>query len=140
MKTTAKRTVYYRFPVELVWRGIGVGSENTTVDPLSVEQYENAEPERGTVFTRMLEMKQNEVFAFQMKTWLFYSTWRIELTPVGPCETKARFENVVEYRSLLGFIYTGFGRLARTEVKQFSRQLGQKIEDDFNKNRPSRED
>ena len=140
MKTTAKRTVFYQYPVELVWRGIGVGSDGTTVDPLNEEQYENTEPERGTVFTRAIEVKQNEVFHFQMKTWLFYSTWRIELTPTGPCETKVKFENTVEYRSMQGFVYSGFGALARNEVKQFSTQLGKKIEADFNKNRPPRED
>ncbi len=140
MKTTAKRTAYYRYPVELVWRGIGVGSENTTVDPLSEEEYEKHEPDRGTVFTRSIEVKQNEVFAFQMKTWLFYATWRIELEAVGPCETKVRFTNTMEYRSFRGFIYSGFGTLARSEVKLFSRQLGEKIEADFQKNRPAKED
>jgi len=140
MKTTAKRTVYYQYPVELVWRGIGVGSDGTTVDPLNEDQYNNQEPDRGTVFTRAIEVKQNEVFHFQMKTWLFYSDWRIELTPVGPCETKVKFTNTVTYRSAQGFIYSGFGNLARSEVKQFSRQLGQKIEKDFQKNRPAHED
>ncbi len=140
MKTIAKRTAYYSYPVELVWRGIGVGSENTTVDPLSEEEYENYEPERGTVFTRALEVKQNEVFSFQMKTWLFYSSWRIELEAVGPCETKVKLTNTVEYRSLRGFIYSGFGTLARSEIKLFARQLGQKIEADFQKNRPPKED
>lgn len=139
MKTTAKRTVFYQFPVELVWRGIGVGNDGTTVDPLNEEQYENTEPDRGTVFTRAIEVKQNEVFHFQMKTWLFYSDWRIELTAVGPCETKVKFTNTVTYRSLQGFIYSGFGTLARNEVKQFSRQLGEKIEADFEKNRPAAE-
>ena len=139
MKTTAKRTVYYQYPVELVWRGIGIGSDETTVDPLNEEQYENTEPDRGTVFTRAIEVKQNEVFHFRMKTWLFYSEWRIELSPVGPCETKVKFTNTIEYRSLRGFFYTGFGNLARSEVKAFSRQLGQKIEADFQKNRPAPE-
>ena len=139
MKTTAKRTVYYQYPVELVWRAIGFGSENSTVDPLSEEQYEKYEPEQGTVFTRAVEVKQNEVFSFQMKTWLFYSTWRIEMSPVDECETKVSFTNTVEYRSLRGFIYSGFGTLARNEVKQFSRQLGEKIRADFEKNRPARE-
>lgn len=139
MKTTAKRTVYYQYPVELVWRAIGFGSENSTVDPLSEEQYENYEPEQGTVFTRAVEVKQNEVFSFQMKTWLFYSTWRIEMSPVDECETKVSFTNTVEYRSLRGFIYSGFGNLARNEVKQFSRQLGEKIRADFEKNRPAKE-
>ena len=140
MKTKVKRTAYYHYPVELVWRGIGVGNDGRTVDPLNEEQYENYEPERGTVFTRALEVKQNEVFAFQMKTWLFYSDWRIELTPVGPCETKVKFINTVKYRSLQGFIYSGFGALARNEVKQFVKQLGKKIDADFEKNRPSKED
>lgn len=140
MKTKAKRTVFYHYPVELVWRGIGVGGEDKTVDPLNEEQYENSEPERGTVFTRAIEVKQNEVFAFQMKTWLFFSDWRIELTPIGPCETKVRFINIVKYRSFQGFIYSGFGALARSEVKQFSKQLLQKIESDFQKNRPAKED
>ena len=139
MKTTAKRTVFYQYPVELVWRGIGVGNNGTTVDPLNEEEYMNQEPDRGTVFTRALEVKQNEVFEFQMKTWLFYSTWRIELTAVGPCENKVKFTNTVEYRSMQGFIDSGFGNPARSEVKQFSRQLGQKIEADFQKNRPSSE-
>lgn len=140
MKTKVKRTAYYHYPVELVWRGIGVGNDGRTVDPLNEEQYENYEPERGTVFTRALEVKQNEVFSFQMKTWLFYSDWRIELTPVGPCETKVRFINTVKYRSFQGLVYSGFGTLARNEVKQFAKQLGKKIEADFQKNRPSKED
>ena len=140
MKTRVKRTAYYHYPVELVWRGIGVGNDGRTVDPLNEEQYENYEPERGTVFTRALEVKQNEVFSFQMKTWLFYSDWRIELTPVGPCETKVRFINTVKYRSFQGLVYSGFGALARNEVKQFAKQLGKKIEADFQKNRPSKEE
>ena len=139
MKTTAKRTVFYQYPVELVWRAIGFGSENSTVDPLNEEEYEKYEPDQGTVFTRALEVKQNEVFSFQMKTWLFYSTWRIEMSPVDECETKVKFVNTVEYRSLRGFIYSGFGSLAKTEVKQFSRQLGEKIRADFEKNRPAKE-
>ena len=140
MKTRVKRTAFYHYPVELVWRGIGVGNDGRTVDPLNEEQYENYEPERGTVFTRALEVKQNEVFSFQMKTWLFYSDWRIELYPVGPCETKVRFINTVKYRSFQGLVYSGFGALARNEVKQFAKQLGKKIEADFQKNRPSTEE
>ena len=139
MKTTAKRTAYYQYPVELVWRAIGFGSEGTTVDPLDEEQYEKYEPEQGTVFTRSLEVKQNEVFAFQMKTWLFYSTWRIELTPVDECETKVKFTNTLEYRSFRGLVYSGFGTLARNEVKAFARQLGKKVREDFEKNRPAPE-
>ncbi len=135
MKTTAKRTVFYDYPVELVWKAIGVGSEDSTVDPLNEEQYENNEPDRGTVFTRALEVKQNEVFAFQMKTWLFYSNWRIELEPYGSYQTKARFTNTIEYRSWRGIIYTGFGYLARNEVKAFSKQLGDKVKDYFDKNK-----
>lgn len=130
MKTTCKRTAYYRYPVELVWRGIGFGN-NAEVDPLNEEQYNNCEPERGTVFTRALEVKQNETFSFQMKTWLFYSTWRIELTSVGPCETRVKFSNTVEYRSFRGFVYSLFGYLHRSEMKAFARQLGQKIDADF---------
>lgn len=130
MKSTHKKTVFYHYPVELVWRGIGFGA-NAEVDPLNEEQYNNTEPPQGTVYTRALEVKQNEVFSFQMKTWLFYSTWRIELTPVGECETKAVFRNTVEYRSLRGMIYSLFGYVHRQEMKSFTRQLGQKIEDDF---------
>ncbi len=130
MKATFKKTAFYRYPVELVWRGIGFGS-NAEVDPLNEEQYNNSEPEQGTVFTRALEVKQNEVFSFQMKTWLFYSTWRMELTPVGECETKVKFVNTVEYRSLRGLIYSLFGYVHRQEIKAFARQLGDKIEADF---------
>ena len=139
MKTTVKKTVFYRYPVELVWRGIGFGS-NAEVDPLNEEQYNNTEPAQGTVYTRAIEVKQNEVFSFQMKTWLFYSNWRIELTAVGPCETKVKLTNTVEYRSMQGWIYSGFGTLARNEVKQFAQQLGKKIDADFEKNRPAHDD
>jgi len=140
MKTTARRTAFYQYPVELVWRAIGFGSENTTVDPLDEEQYEKYEPDQGTVFTRAVEVKQNEVFSFQMKTWLFYSTWRIELHKIDECQTKVKFTNTVEYRSVQGFIYSGFGALARNEVKQFARQLGEKVKADFEKNRPGKDD
>jgi len=130
MKTKVKTTAFYRYPVELVWRGIGFGS-NAEVDPLSEEQYNNTEPAQGTVYTRAIEVKQNEVFSFQMKTWLFYSTWRIELTPVGECETKVKLQNTVEYRSFRGVLYSLFGYVHRQEIKAFARQLGDKIEADF---------
>ena len=140
MKVTVKRRVTYQYPVELVWRGIGVGSNSTAVDPLNEEQYEKYEPARDTVFTRAVEVKQNEVFAFQMKTWMSYSDWRIELTPVGPCETKVSLVNTINYRSVQGYILSLFGILARVEMKRFVAQLGEKIDQDFQKSRPARED
>lgn len=140
MKVTVKRHATFQYPVELVWRGIGVNNNGTVVDPLSEEQYENYEPERNTVFTRAVEVKQNEVFAIQMKTWMSYCDWRIELTPVGPCETKVSFVNKIKYRSASGYILSIFGLLARSEMKRFVDQLGKKIDMDFQKNRPSKED
>ena len=140
MKVTVKRRATFQYPVELVWRGIGVSNNGTTVDPLSEEQYENYEPARNTVFTRAVEVKQNELFAFQMKTWMSYSDWRIELTPVGPCETRVSFVNKIKYRSAQGYILSLFGLFARIEMKRFVEQLGKKIDMDFQKNRPSKED
>ena len=69
-----------------------------------------------------------------------YSDWRIELTPVGPCETKVKLENTINYRSAQGYILSLFGLLARVEMKRFVAQLGNKIDQDFQKNRPARED
>lgn len=140
MKVSVKRTVSYQYPVELVWRGIGVGNNNTSVDPLNEEQYEKYEPARNTVFTRAVEVKQNEVFAFQMKTWMSYCDWRIELTPTGPCETRVCLTNKIKYRSFQGYLFSLFGLLARTEMKKFLQQLEKRIDMDFQKNRPARDD
>ena len=128
MKRKGACTAYYRYPVELVWKALGFGSENTTVDPMSEEEYSSREPGPGMVFTRSLEVTQNEVFAFQMKTQAFLADWRIEMKSIGACETKVVFRCEMEFRgprALLLSIVTNM----RREVRAFARDLGKKLEE-----------
>ena len=128
MKASAKRTCYYLYPVELVWKAIGTGGSRE-VDPLDEESFENTEPAPNTVYTRSLEFKVNEVFAFRMKTRGFIADMRIELTPTGPCETKVVFSEQVEYRLVSSYIFSKFGLSIRDELKSLAREINKRLED-----------
>lgn len=128
MKRRAACSAYYRYPVELVWKAIGFGSDAHTVDPMNEDDYNRKEPGPGVVFTRALEVKTNEVFAFQMKTQTFFADWRIELSPLGPCDTKARISAEMQFRTgkaaALGMLMS-----MRREVRTFAKDLGKKMEE-----------
>ena len=124
----AKRTVYYSYPVELVWKAIGFGNDRE-VDPLTEDEFENKEPAPNTVFTKSLEVKQNEVFAFRMKARGFYATMRIEMEPTAPCETKMTVTEDVEYRLPGSFIASRFGLSIRDELKSFTRSIHARLAD-----------
>jgi len=128
MKRKGACTAYYRYPVELVWKALGFGSENTTVDPMSEEEYNSREPGPGLVFTRALEVTTNEVFAFQMKTQAFLADWRIEMFAIGPCETKVTFRCEMEFRGPRA-TFLAIVTSVRREVRAFARDLGKKLED-----------
>ena len=128
MKGSAKRTTYYRYPVELVWKAIGAG-DNREVDPLSEEEFENQEPAPNMIFTKVLEKKDNEVFAFRMKARGFIGDVRMELTPVGPCETKVVFSEVLTFRTVSTFIFGKFGLSVRDELRSLSQEIHRRLEE-----------
>ena len=128
MKASAKRTVYYHYPVELVWKALGTGGSRE-VDPLDEDSFENSEPAPNTVFTKSLEVTQNEVFAFRMKARGFIADLRVEMKQTGPCETKVVFSEQVEYRLVSSYIFSKFGLSIRDELKDFARVINQRLED-----------
>ena len=131
MKGSAKRTTYYRYPVELVWKAIGAG-DNREVDPLSEEEFENQEPAPNMIFTKVLENVENEVFSFRMKARGFIADVRVELTPQGPCETKAVFSENITYRLTASYVASRFGLNVRQEMKSFAAEIYKRL-DDMNK-------
>jgi len=128
MKASAKRTEYFRYPVELVWKSIGAGSKRD-VDALTEEQFAETEPAANEVYTKSLEIKTNEVFAFRMKTRGFLADFRIELTPVGPCKTKVTLREDMEYRTSSAFLAGGFGLSVRKELKGFALMMQKRLKD-----------
>ncbi len=128
MRSHAKRTVYYSYPVELVWRSIGAGQQRQ-IDPLTEEEFDNQEPESGTIFTRMTEFKENEVFAFRMKAQGLITDMRIEMQSVAPCETRVVLSQDVTYRNAAAYIFSGFGSMARRELKAFAQELNRRLAD-----------
>ena len=128
MKAHAKRTVYYRYPAELVWKALGAGN-NREVDPLSEEEFDNREPAPNMVFTKALDIRTNELFAIRMKAHGFISDLRIELKPVGPCETKVVFSEDVEYREFSTFFLSRFGLSVRQELRSFANEIHKRLGD-----------
>lgn len=128
MKASAKRTSYYYYPVELVWKALGTGGSRE-VDPLDEDSFENTEPAPNTVFTKSLEVKTNEVFSFRMKARGFIADLRVEMKQTGPCETKVVFSEQVEYRTVSSYLLSRFGLSIRNELKDFSRVIHQRLED-----------
>jgi len=123
----AKRTAYYHYPVELVWKAIGNG-ENREIDPMTEEEFENKEPAPNTIFTKLVEKTENEVFAFHMKARPFIADVRMELTPVGPCETKVVFTEDVTFRTTQAYVFSKFGLNVRNEVRALSEEIHKRLE------------
>ena len=128
MTGKAKRTAYYHYPVELVWKAIGAG-ERREIDPLTEDEFENKEPAPNMLFTKVLETTENEVFAFRMKARGFIADVRVELTPQGPCETKAVFSENITYRLTSSYIASRFGLNVRQEMKSFAAEIYKRLED-----------
>ena len=137
MKTaTAKRTSYFSYPVEIVWRSIAADDKSETrVDPLSEEDFENTEPAPNTIYTRAVEIRQNELFAFRMKAAGFFADLRIELKPLSDCETKVIFTESMTYRTTTAWVFSRFGLSLRSELKALSRTMLTRIEDSMPKNK-----
>ena len=128
MRASAKRTAYYLYPVELVWKAIG-SKDGRRLDPLEDADFDNTEPDPNTVFTKMTEFKVNEVFAIRMKARGFISDMRLELTPTGPCETKVVFTEKVQYRLVSSYIFSRFGLSARDDLKSFAHMINARLAD-----------
>lgn len=127
MKASAKRTAYYHYPVELVWKAIGAGNQRA-VDPLTEDQFDNTEPAPNTIFTKSLEFVPNEVFSIQMKSRTLLSVMRLELKQVGPCETKVVFSEQVEYRTTGAYLMSRFGLAVRQDLKSFAVEIHKRLE------------
>ena len=128
MTGKAKRTVYYRYPIELVWKAIGTG-DNREVDPLTLEEFESQEPAPNMIFTKVLEKEENKVFAFRMKARGFIGDVRMELTPVGPCETKVVFSEVLTFRLVSSYIFGKFGLCVRDEMRSLAQEIHRRLEE-----------
>lgn len=133
MKASASRSDRFPYPVELVWKALGVGNLKDDAQQLTEEEFEHREPGANTVFSRATEVETNQRYAFRVKTMGFYSDWRIELERTAPCETAVTFTETVEYRSALLYVLSGFGAVIRRELKAFSQSLLKRVDDDFHK-------
>ncbi|MCD8374819.1 MAG: hypothetical protein LUC20_07000 [Oscillospiraceae bacterium] len=126
MKRSAHCRAFYTAPVETVWRLITSGTD-VTVDPLNEEQYNNTEPEPGTIFTRAFEVVQNKRFVFEMKSINLYEHWTIELEDWGVAETKITVRNDVTYRNIHTFLLSFPFASPRHECKAFLSDLSAKV-------------
>ena len=123
MIQTSKRTTYYNYPVELVWRAICGGSAAPQLDPITEEEFDSTEPEEGTMFTRVTQMEVNKVFALRMKTREYTSDLRIELSPAGTISTKMDLEQSVEYRTKARGLIPALRFNLSRETKEFSKEI-----------------
>lgn len=133
MKQTDKRTTYYNYPVELVWRAICGGSTMPQVDPITEEEFDDTEPEENTMFTRVTALEQNKLFAIRMKARAFYSDLRIELTATGSCTTRMDLEQSVEYRTKSRGLIPAFRFNLSRETKDFTKQILKRLEESMPK-------
>ena len=133
MKQSAKRTTYYNYPVELVWRAICGGETMPAADPITEDEFDNTEPEENTMFTRVTAVEQNKLLALRMKARSFYSDLRIELTPTGSCTTRMDLEQSVEYRQKSRGLLPAFRFNLTRETKDFTRAILKRLEDSMPK-------
>lgn len=132
MKASGKRTVFYSYPVELVWKAIGAGN-NREFEAMTEEEYENKEPAPNTIFTRALEVVPNERFSFRMKARGFIADMCIDMNAIAPCETKVVISETVEYRTTAAYVFSRFGLQIRTELKSFAVELNKRLDDMMHK-------
>ena len=117
----------FNYPIELVWTSIA-GRNDGSITPMDEDTYLNTEPAQGTVFTRSIEVKTNEVFAFQIKTRMFIADWRIELSPLAPCKTGVKLSCTINYRSFKSALLNRFGAGMTMEMRYFMKDLKKKLE------------
>lgn len=125
-KRKAMGSEVYDYPVELVWKSIA-GKSDVTIDPLDEDTYNSREPDRNTVFTRAIEVRQNEFFSFQIKSQMFFANWEISLEPISACRTRVTVKDTVEFRKTAAVLLTGFGSSIRHEIRYFLKDLGGKL-------------
>ena len=128
MKQSEKRTTYYKYPVELVWRAICGGGTEPQGDTITEEDFETTEPEENTMFTRILEVEQNKRISLRMKTRSFYSDLHIELTATGDCMTRMDLEQSVDYRVKSKGLIPAFRFNLSRETKEFAQQILKRLE------------
>lgn len=117
----------YEYPVELVWRSI-VGGKAEGFQSMDAEEYENAKPKAGTIYTRALDVKQNERAKMQFKTGFYTADWDIQLTSLGPCTTRVRIDATVVFRSIWTAALMRFGAGIRVELRSYMDDLTKKLE------------
>lgn len=128
MKQSAKRTTYYNYPVELVWRAICGGETMPQTDPITEDDFDNTEPEDNTMFTRVTELEQNKTIGLRMKAKAFYSDLHIDLTATGSCTTRMDLEQSVEYRTKSKGLVPAFRFNLSKETKDFTREILKRLE------------
>lgn len=117
----------YEFPAELVWRSIA-GNKHE-IDPLDEEKYNNTTPGPRTVYTRSLEFKLNEVFAFEMKTMRYTTRWRVMLTVLGPCRTRVSIQVSTDYNRIKDMLLHSAAGGMSHEVRYFLKDLHKKLDE-----------
>ncbi len=119
----------YEFPKELVWRSIA--GDKHEIDPLDEEKYNNTTPGPNTVYTRSLEFKVNEVFAFEMKTARYTTRWRVVLTELGPCRTRVSIQVSTDYMGAKNMLLHSIGGGMGYEVRSFLKSIHKKLDEDM---------
>lgn len=122
----AKGSRVYSYPVELVWRSIAGGAR--TVQPIDEAKYENTTPRSGEVYTRSLEYKLNEAFAFEMKAARYTTRWRVTLDELGSCRTRVSVQADSEYPDLSSFLLCRMGSTMPREIHYFLKNIDDKLE------------
>ena len=126
MKASAKRTSYFLYPVELVWKSIGAG-DGREVTNLTEEEF-NKDPAPNMIYTKSLVVTPNEEFTFQMKSGTFNAIVSIKMQSMGPCETKVVFSEQIEYLTAASYILNKFGLNVREELKSFSLEIHKRLD------------
>ena len=127
MRAEASRTDRFPWPVELIWRALGT-AEHKDAQALTEEEFETLEPGAATFFSRVTASEENRLYCFRVKTMAYISDWRIELARVDDARTDVTIAQSVRYRSVLIYLLSGFGLMARREVGPFSAGLLKKVE------------
>ena len=116
-RRSATSMVPFAYPVELVWQTLASSKKGGAVQQMEIDEWENAVPGKGEVYTRPIEAKTNKLLSFKMKTQVCETVWKIEFEKVSVSTTNVTFSVDIVYTGDKAVRHMLFARSPMAEIK-----------------------
>ncbi len=126
-RRSATSTVAFSYPVELVWHTLAGSKKGGAVQQMEIDEWENAVPGKGEVYTRPIEAKTNKLLSFKMKTQTCETVWKIEFEKVSISATNVTFSIDIVYTGDKAVRHMLLARSPMAEIRGVASEMKYKL-------------